>query len=134
LILASFSPFWTAGPFREYGAVYLLAEESGEAVRRDRLPLGCGKPGSGDATDYLVGQFVLRAYGEDQVIVGGKVVRADQAAEAVEALLGRADVAFVDARFAVFGCFACRIERSSERRTVGFRYSEPVTALAGVAA
>jgi hypothetical protein len=129
LILASFSPFPAAGPFREFGPVYLLAAASEEEVRRDRLPLPAGRE-----TDYLAARFALRAYAADQTILGGAWVRAEAAAEKVEELLAQPEVAFVDIRFPVFGCFACRLERAAEEGEVGFRYSEPTTARIGVAA
>lgn len=123
LILASFSPFWEPGPFRELGPVYVLAEPSDEAVPRDRLPLPAGEP-----TDYLGERFVLRAYGPDQSIVGGAIVEAGTAVEQVEELLRSSDVAFVDVRFPVFGCFACRVERADSEVGIGFRYADPATA------
>ena len=119
LILASFSPFWRPGPFREVGPVYVLAEPSDETVARDRLPLPAGEP-----TDYLRERFVLRAYGPDQSIVGGAIVEAGDAMEQLEALLRCRDVAFVDVRFPVFGCFACRVERAGSEAGAGFRYAD----------
>src|SRR5690348_515654 len=62
LILASFSPFKLAGPYKEYGPVFLLANPSNEPVVRDTLPLN-------EATPYLREQFVIRAYSAAEEIV-----------------------------------------------------------------
>jgi hypothetical protein len=46
LILASFTPFTKAGPFKEYGPIYVLANPSDEDVKRDGLPPAGLKPNS----------------------------------------------------------------------------------------
>lgn len=102
LILASFCPFPQPGPYREFGPVFLLAEASAEPVARDGLPLG---------SDYFSADFVLRAYS-----AGGDIVEAERVARAdgpglAAAWLARPEVAWVDARFPVMACFACRVVR-----------------------
>ena len=109
LILASFSPFVTEGPFHEYGPVYVLANPSGEEVRRDALPL---QPPPGSSEPYLRTQFVLRAYAEDESIVNAEMASPETAHEILGRFLDTDGVAFVHARFPLYGCFACRIDRA----------------------
>src|SRR5207237_2886698 len=40
LLLASFSPFEKAGPYKEYGPIFVLANDSGETVDRSAIPAG----------------------------------------------------------------------------------------------
>lgn len=104
LILASFSPFQKPGPFHEYGPVYVLAKESNEEVDRDAIP-------SGEDTDYLRAQFVIRAYSADEEILDASLVDPDRAQDVVERFFAREDVAFLHVRFPTYGCFACRLDR-----------------------
>ena len=106
LILASYSPFAKPGPYREFGPVFVLATPDIEAVDHDRLPMDPGADSS-----YLKKQFVLRAYGEDESILDAVMVTPGDADLVVERLLSAADVAFIHARFPLYGCFAARIER-----------------------
>ena len=109
LILASFSPFVAEGPFHEYGPVYVLANSSGEEVKRDALPL---QPTGSSAEPYLRSQFVLRAYSDDETILSAEMASPETAGEIVHRFLDSAGVAFVHARFPLYGCFACRIDRT----------------------
>ncbi len=104
LILASFSPFTLAGPYREYGPIFILARESDEDVRRDTLPLeGPGR--------YLRDQFVVRAYSAEEAIVDATMVTPESALSTIDAFLQSQDIAFLHLRFPTYGCFACRIDR-----------------------
>ena len=60
LILASFSPFAKSGPYKEFGPVFVLANESDESIDRTLLPIPIG---------YLRERFVLRAYSGEESIV-----------------------------------------------------------------
>jgi hypothetical protein len=102
LILASFSPFAQAGPYREFGPVFVLANPDAEPPR-DALPVESG---------YLRERFVLRAYSAKESIVDAELVTHDDAEETLERFLGRDDVAFVHARFPTYGCFALRVDRA----------------------
>lgn len=106
IILASFSPFAHSGPFREFGPVYIMATETREDVERSALPLP-----DGSDTAYFGEQFVLRAYNQDDAIVSATLVTTATAYETLADYLDRDEVVFVDARFATYGCFACRIAR-----------------------
>lgn len=105
LLLASYGPFERPGPYREYGPVFLLADEAAQVQGGDRLPITGAEP-------YLGGSFVLRAYSAEERIVEGVVLQAAEAEARLQQMLARADVAFVLARFAGYGCYACRIERT----------------------
>jgi hypothetical protein len=101
LILASFSPFAKEGPYREYGPVFLLANPSDEDVTRATFP----------ANGYFRERLVLRAYDEREAIRDAALVTESEAAETLARLLADEDTAFVHARFPVYGCFGCRIDK-----------------------
>ncbi len=104
LILASHSPFTVAGPYREFGPIFVLANHSRETVRRDVLHAGSER-------DYLRERFVIRAYSRDEEIVDASLVGASGAQEVVERFFARADVSFLHVRFPAYGCFACRLDQ-----------------------
>jgi hypothetical protein len=103
LILASFSPFTTIGPYREYGPVFVFANDSAPTPP-DVLTIG-------GPSDYPREQFVVRAYSKDEEIVDAKLVQASSAQETIDAFFTREDIAFLHVRFPTYGCFACRLER-----------------------
>ncbi len=103
ILLASYCPFTVAGPYREYGPVFVSASPQ-PAPRLDALPLDGEQP-------YLGASFVLRAYSRDERIVGATLTTASTAARNLDVFLARDDVAFVLARFAAYGCYALRVER-----------------------
>jgi len=103
ILLASYCPFTVAGPFREYGPVY-VSGAGGEAPPLDALPTQ-GEP------PYLGAVFVLRAYSPDKRIVDARLSSPQAAAADLDALFSRPDTAFVLARFAAYGCYALRLER-----------------------
>ena len=104
LILASFSPFSKPGPYREFGPVFVLAQESAEPVDHEAVP-------AGTAGDYLNAQFAIRAYSADEEIVDAALTNHASAQSVVEQFFARPDTAFLHVRFPAYGCFACRIER-----------------------
>lgn len=108
LLLVRHSPFTVEGPYREFGPVFVLAEASGEALELDRLPIATEAAG---AEPYLRSQFVLRAYSAGERIVDAAMVGPESAEETLERLFSNPETSFVHARFPVYGCFACRIER-----------------------
>jgi uncharacterized protein DUF1203 len=101
LILASFSPFAHAGPFREFGPVFLLANPSSEDVVRTEFP----------TNGYFNEQLTIRAYDAAESIADATLTTAADAPRVIEEFLGRDGVQFVHARFPAYGCFACRIDR-----------------------
>jgi len=101
LILASFSPFAKEGPYREFGPVFVLAQPSGDDVTREAFPVN----------GYFRERLVLRAYDDRESIRDAALVTGDEAVAALTRLLAHDETAFVHARFPVYGCFACRIDR-----------------------
>lgn len=105
LILASHSAFAMPGPYKEYGPIFVLAEASRETINRRVLPVG----GTGT---YFNAPFVLRAYDKAQTIADASLVDMSTANAVLERFLMRPEITFVDARFAAYGCFGCRIVRA----------------------
>ncbi|MDQ3283876.1 MAG: DUF1203 domain-containing protein, partial [Acidobacteriota bacterium] len=105
LILASFSPFHKAGPYREYGPVFVLAQESDDRVSRSALPVA-------GADAYLREQFVVRAYSPNEEILDAALVTRTTAMPVISGFLDRPETAFLHVRFPTYGCFACRIDRA----------------------
>jgi len=110
LILASFTPFSKPGPYKEYGPIFVLADETGEEIGRDQLPP------AGSEHDYLREQFVIRAYSDAEEILDAEMVKAPDIGTTVERLFDRADTAFLHVRFPTYGCFALRIDRADPDR------------------
>lgn len=106
LILASFSPHVKPGPYHEYGPIFVLAHPAEIAVPLDALPLYPDKSDS-----FLRNRFVVRAYTEAESIADAELVTTETAEAHIAEYLTRPDIAFVQARFPTYGCFACRIER-----------------------
>ncbi|TQV84915.1 DUF1203 domain-containing protein [Aliikangiella coralliicola] len=109
IILASYCPFTRPGPYKEYGAVFVLAEQSSEVPDFNRLPLP-----SGSETDYLGDTFVVRAYSEDERIVDASLSMAGDAQKVIEQFFSNEEVHFILVRFAAYGCYAFRIERDTK--------------------
>ena len=108
LILASYCPFTVAGPYKEYGAVYVLASPSTERVNYHELPLPRGLPHA-----YLCEEpFVLRAYSKAENIVAAELVEPAFAQAVLSKMFANSQVEFVLARFAAYGCYGFRIERA----------------------
>jgi hypothetical protein len=104
LILASYCPFSLPGPYKEYGPVFALAE-TGTAGMLGSQPW---TPGAG--MEYLGERYVLRAYDERERITAAELSAPSSCSEDLARLFGRAEVAFVLARYAAYGCYALRIE------------------------
>lgn len=105
LILASYCPFQHAGPYREYGPVFILAQGDASVTPPARLPLDGVQP-------YLGSSFALRAYSRSERIVGAVLSTPREAAEHLQRLFEDSGTDFVLARFAAYGCYALRIERN----------------------
>jgi hypothetical protein len=106
LILASFTPFTNAGPYKEYGPIFVLAEPGAENTGRDELPQ------AGGSTDYLREHFVIRAYNEAEEIRDAALVEASDLEETVARFFAEDAIAFLHVRFPTYGCFAMRLDRA----------------------
>jgi hypothetical protein len=107
LILASYCPFERSGPYREFGPVFILANDSDEEACLTRLPLS----GTNGAESYLRDSFVLRAYNAAEEIVDARLVSPKTAEQTIEEMFAAEGTAFIHARFPTYGCFAMRIDR-----------------------
>lgn len=110
LILASYCPFQHAGPYREYGPVFILAEADAHCATAVSLPVEGPSP-------YLGSSFVLRAYSEDERIVDAVLGAPHESANHLRRLFENEGIAFVLARFPAYGCYALRIERDGDACT-----------------
>lgn len=104
LILASYCPFERAGPYREYGPVFVLAQPDAPCAPPPALPVEGEQP-------YLGASFVLRAYSAQERIVDAVLSTPADASVQLERLFSRHGAAFVLARFPTYGCYALRVER-----------------------
>lgn len=107
LILASYCPFYKAGPYKEYGAVFVLANQSDEAVNFNKLPLP-----TNSQHDYFGECFVLRAYDNDESICDAHLVTPLNAEQIIDELFENPQVKFILARFAAYGCYALRLDKA----------------------
>ena len=104
IVLASYCPFTVAGPYKEYGPVFVSAAARAHDPLAE-LPLDGERP-------YLGANFVLRAYTQDERIADARLSSPAAALDDLEDFFARGDVAFVLARFAAYGCYALRVERA----------------------
>ena len=104
LLLASYSPFTKPGPYKEYGPIFILAQDAHETPDRDELAIG-------SAHDYLRERFVIRAYSHDEEILDAELVDAIDADATAARFFANPNVAFLHVRFPTYGCFACRLDR-----------------------
>jgi hypothetical protein len=100
IALVSVTPSGPAGAYRESGPVFLHAD-------------ACSGPtSSGYPEEFRGRRQVFRAYDATGSIVGGEVVEAGTGQEAVaERLLADPNVAFVQSRNVVYGCFMWTMRR-----------------------
>ncbi len=106
LLLASYCPFELAGPYKEFGPVFVMADAAANPTTHPDSLAALTRNG------YLGDQFVLRAYSAAERIVGGTVVTREQAEATLQDMLRDENVRFVLVRFAGYGCYACCIERA----------------------
>ncbi len=112
ILLASYSPFTKPGPYKEYGPVFVMADQ---AAPHEPTPHTLAALG---ASGYLRDTFVLRAYDTQDRIVDGVVVHSDAAELTLQGMLRRDGVRYVLVRFAGYGCYACRIELGAAQAAV----------------
>lgn len=112
IILASYCPFSLIGPYREYGPVFVLAQPGENAG----LPPGLHAPEQG-ATDYWGAEapLVVRAYSAEETIVTAQLARSEQIGKVVAGYFAREDIEFALLRFAAYGCYALRLDRTLAR-------------------
>lgn len=105
IALVSVTPPGPAGAYRESGPVFLHADGC-------EGPKTCGYPEA-----FRSRRQVFRAYDAGGSIVGGEVVEAGTGQESVaERLLAEPDVAFVQSRNVVYGCFMWTMRQAATPR------------------
>ncbi|OQS10453.1 hypothetical protein B0T37_00440 [Chromobacterium violaceum] len=107
LILASYSPFRQAGPYREYGPVFLAVEPQPAAL--PGLSALLGRAGE-DA--YLGEGVALRAYDSGQAMLEAVLLPTREAEAMLARWAARPEIAFAMLRFPAHGCYALRLNRS----------------------
>lgn len=106
LILASYCPFTKSGPYKEYGPIFVLANQGDESFDDTKLPLPTGVD-----TDYLGNIFVLKAYCENERILDSKLANPENANMILNEYFSNDKVCFVIARYAAYGCYSFRVQR-----------------------
>jgi hypothetical protein len=106
LILASYSPFKLAGPYREYGPVFVLQSPENSRSDASKLPLP-----TGSSTDYLGSCFVVKAYCSNERIVAAKLSSPDEVDADLDSFFSDSAVEFVIVRYAAYGCYSFRVQR-----------------------
>jgi hypothetical protein len=97
------------GPYDEVGPVFIHPAP------------GCGPDGTGFPNWLAAGRRVLRAYGADGRILGGRLVEADPDSRPVRAesvlaeMFADPAVALVHVRAVEFGCFIFEVRRAADR-------------------
>lgn len=113
LILASYCPFEKQGPYREYGPIFVFAQDQGSidhgSVQVSAQPSDLA---------YLGAHFVLRAYSEQERIVDARLSNPENAESDLQALWEHAEVAFILVRFAAYGCYALRLDRGQSPSSI----------------
>jgi hypothetical protein len=103
IALVAVTPEGPQGAYRETGPVFLHA---------DRCP---GPDGAGYPEEFRRRTQVFRAYDRAGAIVGGTVVQPGTGQEEAAArLLAHPDVAFIQTRNVIFGCYMLTIRRESD--------------------
>lgn len=99
MLLFSYSPFATGGPYREQGPIYVHAR-------------ACARFAGAEIPEQVRRRLVaLRGYDAKGDMLEADVVDGRQLGPLLDRLLDREDVAFVHVRNARPGCFACEIRR-----------------------
>lgn len=105
LILASYSPFEIAGPYKEYGPIFVLENASDERVDYANLPLA-----NAGVADYLAQVFVIKAYCQNERIVDARLSTPLEVESDLNYFLSKDGVDFVLVRFAAYGCYGFRLD------------------------
>ncbi|BBH12942.1 DUF1203 domain-containing protein [Chromobacterium haemolyticum] len=106
LILASYSPFRQAGPYREYGPVFLAAESQPETL--PELSSLLRRVGE---NAYLGASMALRAYDDEQTMLEAVLLPTQEVEETMARWEARPEIAFAMLRFPAHGCYALRLNR-----------------------
>lgn len=101
MLILAHRPFATAQPYAETGPIFLCAQ-------------ACSRHAGATLPEILTTapDYLIKGYGAtDRIVYGtGAVVPGDQLAERADAILARADVAYVHVRSARNNCYQLRLD------------------------
>lgn len=101
LLLVNFEHQGADSPYRASHAVYVGRNAVPADLQPDALP------------PYFTGRAIsLRAFDADGMITGAELAEGEGVTPAIETLLGDPKTAYIQAHFAKYGCYACRIDRA----------------------
>jgi hypothetical protein len=106
LILASYCPFSKAGPYKEYGAVFVLANQANESINYDKFPLP-----TNSTNDYFGEIFVIKGYDGQEFIVDARLVTPANAEQTITEFFHQTQVNFIIVRLAAYGCYSLGLDR-----------------------
>ena len=106
LILASYCPFSKVGPYKKYGAIFVLANHSDEVVNYEKLPLS-----TSPESNYFGGVIVLRAYDDEEYIYDARLVTPLNVEQNIKEIFEHTKVTFIHVRYAAYGCYGLRLDR-----------------------
>lgn len=111
LILASYSPFTKTGPYREFGPVFVLANQQAEAVHLHSIPID-------SELAYFRNPVALRGYCADERIVSARLSPVAEIEKHMLDMLHSAAIKSVHIRFGAYGCFACKVTLKTDDDSV----------------
>ena len=103
ILLVSYSPQIHDSPYKEYGPIFVSkACQSRENFSLTTLIVDSAQD------PYLSEQFVVKAYSEKEHIIDAEITSKADALAKTRDFLSRDNVAYVQLRFAAFGCYAAK--------------------------
>lgn len=106
LILASYCRLSKPGPYKEYGPIFVLANQAKDYVNFDKLPFSTHL-----INDYFGKIFVLKAYDKYESIIAAQLVSTDNVEQIIGEYFQQPTASFLIARYAEYGCYSLRLDR-----------------------
>ena len=107
ILLASYSPQQQQSPYKEFGPIFV----SKACKQNQKFDLSTLLTDDTEAA-YLRTQFVVKAYNDDEHIVIADIVTKATAMTKITEYSELKGVAYVQLRFAAFGCYAAKVTRT----------------------
>jgi len=106
ILLASYSPQQQQSPYKEFGPIF-VSKACKQSQKFDLSKLLSDHT----ETAYLGSKFVIKAYNDDEHIVIADIVAKATAKTKITEYLKLNGIAYVQLRFAAFGCYAAKVTR-----------------------
>jgi len=106
ILLASYSPQHHQSPYKEFGPIFV----SKTCMQNQKADLSTLITDHTESA-YLGTQFVVKAYNDDEHIVVADIATKTTAMNKISEYLMFDDVAYVQLRFAAYGCYAAKVTR-----------------------